>query len=196
MRFNSRILKLLVVVLVVAGVHAVVMVMAYEDAGTQALIESAMSAAPLSVSAEATILDNAMDENGEFILLREGTNGWVCYPDLVDTPADDPVCFDEAWQSWNEAIATGTEPNTTSIGLAYMLKGGSEASMDEPLAVPPEGQDWIPSPPHIMIIVPEGMEMPQYGSDHTTGEPYLMWANTPYRHYMMPVSSEGMEHAD
>jgi hypothetical protein len=196
MRLNSRILKLLLIAGAVAGINTLVLVTAHEDAGTQALIESAMSAAPLSVSAEATIYDNAVDENGKPVVLREGTNGWVCYPDYAGSPHNDPSCYDEAWQSWNDALGNGTEPSITRIGLAYMLQGGSETSMDEPLGELPEGQDWIYSPPHIMIIVPPGMEMPQYGSDHTTGEPYLMWANTPYRHYMVPVSMDEMEHAD
>ena len=42
-------------------------------------IESAMSAAPASVSADARIVDWGMNE------LRPGTNGWTCLPDNADT---------------------------------------------------------------------------------------------------------------
>jgi hypothetical protein len=65
-----------------------------ETADAEAKIESAMSAAPLSISQNATILDNELGENGEFVLLREGSNDWYCSPVLLSTPGDDPWCYD------------------------------------------------------------------------------------------------------
>ncbi len=50
---------------------------------TQAKIENAMSAAPSTVAANATILDNEMDDAGKFVVLREGNNGWFCQPDIA-----------------------------------------------------------------------------------------------------------------
>ena len=45
-----------------------------------------MSAAPSTVSANATILDNEIDDAGKFVVLREGSNGWYCLPDAPGTP--------------------------------------------------------------------------------------------------------------
>jgi len=61
-----------------------------DDADTAVKITNAMSAAPSTVSANATILDNAMDDAGKFIVLREGSNGWYCLPDALGTPGPDP----------------------------------------------------------------------------------------------------------
>ncbi|WP_225434554.1 hypothetical protein, partial [Lacticaseibacillus paracasei] len=54
-----------------------------DDADTQAKIENAISAAPASVADKATILDNALDAAGKFVVLREGSNGWYCLPDAL-----------------------------------------------------------------------------------------------------------------
>ena len=45
----------------------------------QAKIENAMSAAPSSISENATILDNELDDAGKFVVLREGSNGWYLF---------------------------------------------------------------------------------------------------------------------
>ncbi|MFQ5550707.1 MAG: hypothetical protein ACE5FJ_05670 [Gemmatimonadales bacterium] len=54
-------------------------------------IESARSAAPQSISHDATI----MAWGGE--ILHEGSNGWTCLPDNSATPGNDPWCLTEAW---------------------------------------------------------------------------------------------------
>jgi len=60
-------------------------------------IASAMSAAPASISAQATIMD------WNFKVLRKGTNGWTCLPDRSDTPGTDPWCIDEPWLNFLKA---------------------------------------------------------------------------------------------
>ena len=47
----------------------------------QDAIQSATSAAPSSISADATVMD------WSFNVLREGSNGWTCLPDRPNTPA-------------------------------------------------------------------------------------------------------------
>lgn len=52
-------------------------------------IDQAQSAAPPSVSAEATIVDNGM-------VIVEGSNSWTCMPDTF--PGDNaPICVDGVW---------------------------------------------------------------------------------------------------
>ncbi len=160
-----------------------------DDADVAAKIESAMSAAPSAISANATILDNALDDDGTFVVLHEGSNGWSCFPDLPGSPGNDPSCYDQSWMDWNYAFVAGEEPNTTVAGFAYMLQGGSDASNTDPLATEPaEGEEWVSSPPHIMLLLPGDLDQSTFSTDHDSGEPYIMWAGTPYEHIMLPVA--------
>jgi hypothetical protein len=159
-----------------------------------AKIANAMSAAPSSISAEATILDNELDDAGKFVELRAGSNDWYCFPDLPSTPGNDPSCNDQTWLDWTYAFFAGEEPEVTVPGLAYMLQGGSDASNTDPAATePPPGEDWITSPPHVMLLMPGELDQTVFSTDHDAGEPYIMWAGTPYEHIMMPVAEHDHE---
>jgi len=92
-----------------------------DDADADAKIENAMSAAPAAIADDATILDNALDDAGEFVVLREGGDGWYCFPDVPSTPGNDPSCNDQTWLDWTYAFVAQEEPNVTAPGLAYML---------------------------------------------------------------------------
>jgi hypothetical protein len=160
-----------------------------DDADAAAKIENAMSAAPSSISANATILDNALDDAGAFVVLREGSNDWSCFPDFPASPGNDPQCLDQTWLDWLYAYFAGEEPNVTVPGLAYMLQGGSDPSNTDPLATEPAaGEEWVSSPPHVMLLLPEDLDQSVFSTDHASGEPYVMWAGTPYEHIMMPVA--------
>jgi hypothetical protein len=159
----------------------------------EAKIENAMSAAPAALAENATILDNELDADGKFVVLREGSNGWFCQPDAPGTPGPDPICLDQTWLDWVYAFVAGEEPNTTVPGLAYMLQGGSEASNTDPFATEPAaGDEWMSSPPHIMVIMPGEIDQTVFTTEHDSGEPWIMWAGTPYEHIMMPVAEGEM----
>ena len=101
----KRPLRMALLLVVVAGTLAFGLarsapVAGQDDADTAAKIEVAMSAAPSTVSANATILDNELDDAGKFVVLREGSNGWYCQPDAPGTPGNDPICFDETFLDW------------------------------------------------------------------------------------------------
>lgn len=148
-----------------------------------------MSAAPFSISATAAIMDYTMDDAGAFTVLREGSNGWFCFPDDPNTPSNDPMCLDQPWLDWLTALVAGENPSTTVPGLAYMLQGGAAASNTDPAATAPAaGEAWIIDPPHVMLILPEQLDPAVFSTDHTSGGPYIMWAGTPYEHIMMPVA--------
>lgn len=155
---------------------------------TDTKIQSAMSAAPMAITKDATILDFPTEAGASFVELRPGTNGWTCFPDWSATPGNDPMCLDKSFMQWNDALATGTEPNITTPGLAYMLQGGSDASNTDPLALEPApGEDWVSTPPHVMLLYPDKLDMTLFSTDHHYGGPYVMWAGTPYEHIMMPI---------
>ena len=150
-------------------------------------ISSAMSAAPTSISGDATILDWEMNE------LRPGTNEWTCLPDRPDSPGDDPWCITAAWADFLNAYVSNTEPTYTEIGFAYMLQGDTPVSNSDPYATEATGpEDWVTDVgPHLMILVPDRSLLENISTDHLNGGPWVMWPETPYAHIMIPLESRG-----
>src|SRR5690349_1135861 len=71
-------------------------------------ITSAMTAAPSVVSAKATVLDWPAHDGEMPMVLRQGTNGWTCLPDMPGSEGNDPMCVDQPWMQWVEAYTTHT----------------------------------------------------------------------------------------
>ena len=94
-----------------------------DDADTEAKIENAMSAAPSSVSANATILDNELDDAGKFVVLREGSNGWYCFPDVLGTPGPDPQCLDQTWLDWLVCVRCRRRAEHDGAGVGLHAAG-------------------------------------------------------------------------
>lgn len=150
-----------------------------------AKIASAMSAAPLSIARDATILDIGKDMSMK--TLRKGTNGWTCVPD-GPSPGVDPMCLDQNGMLWMDAWMKHTPPPAGKMAIAYMLAGGSDASNTDPFATEPKpGSKWVDTGPHMMVL---------NISDHFAGYPtvatntkvpYVMFPGTPYEHLMIPI---------
>jgi hypothetical protein len=156
--------------------------------GAEKKIQNAMKAAPASISKAATILDSPAKPGGEMVVLRKGTNDWTCLVDDPSTPANDPMCLDKAAMQWAQAWMSKQEPKLTTVGIGYMLVGGGSASNTDPFAKkPPEGQQWMKEPPHLMIFSAGKLDPKVYGTDPHSGGPWIMWAGTPYEHLMVPV---------
>ena len=166
---------------------------AAQDAAAK--IANAVSAAPASIAEQATVLDNELDANGQFVVLRAGTSAWFCSPDAPGTPGNDPWCYDQTGLDWSYAFLAGEDPPTAVLGLSYMLQGGSDASNTDPFATAPApGEDWVASPPHVMFLLPEPIDLTVFSADHEGAGPWVMWAGTPYEHIMMPVVDAEHEH--
>jgi hypothetical protein len=151
-----------------------------------AIITSAMSAAPTAVSRNATIV--AMSDKMEMRTLRAGTNGWTCMPDVPNTPDPDPMCMDKNGMDWVMALVAHKDPPKEKMALAYMLAGGSDASNTDPWATgPAAGDQWVKTGPHMMVMN-VGAHFDGYPTTAVnTAVPYVMYANTPYAHLMIPV---------
>ena len=148
-------------------------------------VANALSAAPDAIAAEATVLAWPSDANPDFSELRAGSNGWTCVPDDPATPGNDPMCLDDQWVEWLMAFAEGRDPVFTKLGFSYMLQGGTAASDADPfLMEPPDGEEWLSGPPHIMLVAPDAFDTTLFPTDRDSGEPYVMWAGTPYEHFM------------
>ncbi len=153
-------------------------------------IQNAMSAAPPSIADDATIRDWPAEQGGEMSVLREGSNGWTCLPDMPATPGNDPMCVDQPWLDWIDAWVNKKELKTTQMGFGYMLQANdSPYSNTDPYA---EGQtldnEWkTEDVPHLMILVPDEQMLAGLPTDPENGGPWVMWRNTPYVHIMAPM---------
>jgi hypothetical protein len=163
--------------------------LAQDDADSK--IADAMRAAPPSIAENATIIDWPDAEGAEMTVLREGTNGWVCYPSnpiVIAEGEEDPMCLDEVWQAWLEALLAGEDVTVERLGIAYMLRGDAGTSNIDPTATgPTDDNEWHVAGPHIMLLMP-GLNYEGISTDHTNGGPYVMWRDTPYAHVMVPIA--------
>ena len=160
---------------------------ATQSANSNDPIQSAMSAAPESVARDAAVI--APNPDGSMRTLREGKNGFTCTPDDAATPGPDPMCMDANGLKWAVAWMTKTTPPAGAVGLIYMLAGGTDASNTDPFATKPsEGNNWIETGPHVMVVGSKGLlaDYPALPKPDTTA-PYVMFAGTPYDHLMIPI---------
>jgi hypothetical protein len=150
-------------------------------------IASAESAAPASIAHDASIV--TMDAGGKATTLRQGKNGWTCIPDAPDTPGPDPMCMDANAAKWAAAWMGHKPPPEGTIGVMYMLEGGTDASNTDPYATKPTAEnEWVKTGPHIMVVgSKEILAGHPSGAKPDTAVPYVMWAGTPYAHLMVPM---------
>ena len=159
-------------------------------------VTNALSAAPASISAKATILDYPSKEGMAPPVLREGTNGWSCFPDMPDTKGNDPMCIDATWMKWLEAYLAHKPVQISTLGIGYMVApGGGWGSNTDPYAMKETPDNhWGHAGPHLMIVVPDANALQGISTDPANGGPWVMFANTPYAHIMAPTTAPVMKH--
>ena len=157
-----------------------------EKESDQVKIDRAMTAAPMDISADATI----MDVDGT--LLRQGSNGWTCLPGIGLIPGDKhPMCNDAVWMKWMKAAGNGTQFSTDIVGISYMLAGDALVNNENPAATDPnDGGAWVQEGPHMMMLVPDKKMLDGLSRDPYAGGAYVMWDKTPLVHIMLPVTSK------
>jgi hypothetical protein len=131
-----------------------------------------------------------IDKDGKMQMLRESKNGFTCMVMLGDI-----MCADANSMAFFDAAMKKQTP-PTKLGLTYMLRGDQGASNTDPSATKKTADNhWVVTGPHIMIVGAgvKDMGLPD-SADADPTKPYLMWANTPYAHAMIPVSG-GAAHA-
>ena len=149
-----------------------------------ALIANAESAAPASVTANATI------KAADGTVLRKGSNGYTCYPQQAIIG---PMCNEAVWDGLNGAMLNKQEFSPDTFSVSYMLAGEGSAignSNSDPYATEPENsEDWIREGPHLMIVVPNRALLE--GMFRDPNDPvYVMWGDTPYAHIMVKIAAD------
>lgn len=148
------------------------------------LIASAESAAPESITENATI--KTMDGR----VLRQGTSSWTCYP---ETETTGPMCNEPQWDAALAAFMNKEPIDIEEFSVSYMLAGEGDAigvSNTDPYATEPTADnDWVKEGPHLMILVPDP-EMLEGLSTNPEDPVYVMWKGTPYAHIMVRVAEE------
>lgn len=149
----------------------------------EAMTADALSAAPASLAAAASVAD------WEGNVLREGSGAYTCLPTPAQMPAGtSPMCMDAAWMGWADAWSNKTAFTPEGIGISYMLAGDGGASNIDPYATgETQDNEWVVEGPHLMIITPDTALLEALPTDSENGGPYVMWRDTPYAHVMVPV---------
>ncbi len=150
-------------------------------------IQSALAAAPASISSGAAIVE--MGPNG-LSPLRPGTNGWTCVADDTTEHHMGAICADSVWLGWFAAWMGHKNPVITRVATSYMLAGSNDASNTDPFATAPAaGQQWVVNGPHLMMLAPGAHPFAGLPTEPTGKSPYVMFPNTPYAHLMVPAAA-------
>lgn len=163
---------------------------AHAQADKEAKIQNATSSAPTSIADHATVMDWPAGPGKGMTVLREGTNGWTCLPDMHHTTGNDPMCVDAPWLEFIDALGSKRDPKITEMGFGYMLQANdSPYSNTDPFAVgPTSDNEWQElEGPHLMILVPSEETLAGISTDPNNGGPWLMFEGTPYVHIMAPM---------
>jgi hypothetical protein len=146
-----------------------------------AYIARALKAAPPEVAKGAGVA--RIDKDGNMQMLRESKNGFICMVIVHDI-----MCADANSMAFF-AAAEKKQPPPTKLGITYMLRGDQGASNTDPTATKKTADNhWVVTGPHIMIVgaAVKDLGLPD-SAEADPNKPYLMWANTPYAHAMIPV---------
>ena len=150
----------------------------------ESMIANAESAAPDSVTANATV------KAADGTVLREGSNGYTCYPqqEIIG-----PMCNEAVWDRLIGSMLDKKSFAPDTFSVSYMLAGEGSAignSNSDPYATEPENaDDWIKEGPHLMIVVPDRAALE--GMSRDPNDPvYVMWGDTPYAHIMVKIAPD------
>jgi hypothetical protein len=152
-----------------------------KDETKEAKIARAMAAGPPEIAKDARIVDQ--DEHGTETVLREGTNGFTCFPGHPGAVGDDAQCMNAAALRWQrDFLALKPKPTNTEPGIVYMLSGATDWSASDPNAT---SGNPIKEPPHWMIMWPFDPKTSGFGSEAKQTGTWIMYAGTPWAHLMI-----------
>jgi hypothetical protein len=176
----------------VSAVSSIMITLAFGAAGTlpaqladtEALIKSAIAAAPADIAKGAAVI--APGPDGKMVQIKAGTNDFTCMPDQPQTPGKDAMCLDSQAMIWAQSwMAHDPSPKNMAPGIGYMLTGGSDISANDPWAKIVPGQKFVESPPHWMVLWAFDAKTTGLSTTPQTHGTWIMFAGTPYAHLMI-----------
>jgi hypothetical protein len=132
-------------------------------------IADALRAGPPFVTKKATLLDWPVTADGEYRVLRKGSNQWTCLPGHPGSPHDEPGCFDQVFLQFIKDSIAGRTPDVQNVGLSYMYGG---FWVPDTSHAPGSGTEFHVGP-HIMIIGLDQKMLQTLNHDGSNGEPYV-----------------------
>ena len=150
----------LMISIAVAGLLAGSAAMAGENE-MEPRIAKALSAGPPAITAEATVM--LLDGT----VLRDGTNGWTCFPNVGPAPESDPICGDAVWKEYLTREGRNIDKAASGPGVSYMLASDT---------------------PHMMVVVAEEGGFEGLNPTPGAGKTWIMWPDKPGRHAMIPIA--------
>ncbi|SDP24625.1 hypothetical protein SAMN04487897_1557 [Paenibacillus sp. yr247] len=139
-------------------------------------IARAMLSGPRHITKDATVVE--LDAAGNLIILRQGTNDWICFPGDENQIGNPPMCADHMGLQWMmDIMAKKPRPTNTAPGIIYMLCGATQHSNTDPFD---RSSPAIPVGPHWMIIWP--FDAKKCGLPNTIRDAgaWVMFDGTPY----------------
>ena len=147
----------------------------------------ALAAGPKVVANGASVV--RPENDGMMRTLRAGTNGFTCL--IMGT---DRMCADNNGMQFIHAMMS-QQPPPNQLGLAYMLGGDTGPSGEVGGEVTLTVSHWKNAQQplgrnrtthHAVWSAKQDAGLPE-AVDPDPSKPYMMWANTPYEHAMVPV---------
>jgi hypothetical protein len=135
-------------------------------------IARALAAGPATVTDNARVVGT--DGSGKSVVLREGSNGFLCQPGDPKITGRPATCSNEAARQWSADLAAGKpSPTNTVLGIIYMQAGANErGTSGETIKVGPQ---WI-------ITWPFDPKTSGLSATKKDTGAYIRWAGTPYAH--------------
>jgi hypothetical protein len=141
-----------------------------------ARISRAMLSGPRHITKDATVAE--MDAQGNLLVLRQGTNQWVCFPGDENEIGNVPMCADPNGLQWmKDVMANKPAPTNTAPGIIYMLCGATQHSNTDPFD---RTSPAIPIGPHWMIIWPYDAARDGLPNTVRDAGAWVMFDGTPY----------------
>ena len=130
-------------------------------------IVDALRAGPAFITKDATVLDWPSSHEGEYRVLRKGSNEWTCLPGIPGYSHDEPGCFDPTFLQWMQDSLAGRTPHIDRLAISYMYGGAWVKS-----AKASHGHEFHVGP-HLMVVSPHQDDFQGFNRDGSNGMPYV-----------------------
>ena len=101
------------------------------------------------------------------------------------------MCLNVPGLNFRDALMNKKKPTYTQVSIGYMLQDDTPVCNTGPYAKEPKpGDDWVEGVgAHIMVLVPDVSALKNMPMNSKNGGPWMMWADTPYAHVIVPIDS-------